>query len=73
MPPRPLTPGLVTCRCRPPPPPRVVASSADYECLMFLGARRSCGESDLIQSDLVCLFKVRSGQDELVTWDLLPP
>ena len=43
MPPRHLTPALVACRCRP-PPPRVVASSADYEYLMFLGARRSCGQ-----------------------------
>ena len=43
MPPRHLTPGLVACRCRP-PPLRVVAPSADYEYLMFLGARRSCGQ-----------------------------
>ena len=44
MPPRHLTPALVACRCRP-PPLRVVAPSADYEYLMFWGARRSCGQS----------------------------
>jgi len=43
MPPRHLTPALVTCRCRP-PPLRVAAPSADYEYLMFLGARHSCGQ-----------------------------
>ncbi len=43
MPPRHLTPALVACRCRP-PPLRVVAPSADYEYLMFLGARCSCGQ-----------------------------
>ena len=43
MPPRHLTPALVACHCRP-PPLRVVAPSANYEYLMFLGARRSCGQ-----------------------------
>ena len=45
MPPRHLTPALVACHCRP-PPLRVVAPSADYKYLMFLGARRSCGQCD---------------------------
>jgi hypothetical protein len=49
MPPRHLTPALVACRCRP-PPLRVVAPSADYEYLMFLGARRSCGQFKLLLS-----------------------
>ena len=48
MPPRHLTPALVACRCRP-PPLHVVAPSADYEYLMFLGARRSCGQLILIK------------------------
>jgi len=43
MPPRHLTPALIACRCRP-PPLRVVAPSTDYEYLMSLGARRSCGQ-----------------------------
>jgi len=44
MPTRHLTPALVACRCHP-PPLHVVAPSTDYEYLMFLGARRSCGQS----------------------------
>ena len=47
MPPRHLTPALVACRCHP-PPLRVVAPSADYEYLMFLGARCSCGQYILL-------------------------
>ena len=55
IPPRHLTPALVACRCRP-PPLRVVAPSADYEYLMFLGARRSCGQFIIIQ--LCCQVEI---------------
>ena len=40
------------------PPPRVVASSADYEYLMFLGARRSCGQFNSILFNSIQFYSI---------------